>query len=271
MREVTCECGPGYVGNGEFCNGNLASVVATNSNFSVFYSTLVKYAEAAVEGKNLLNFLTTRSSNATLFVPHNAGFPGNETLSWRDMEYHISTNNSLHFYEDLKHNTAIPSRLGYNLVVVITSDKSQADDTPPIKLVNKQIILDWNIPATNGLIHVIQGPLRAPPVAVTPPAPSAVHSKSSAPAVTTVLIIIFIGGVIAGVAYYFLRYRNDAFRFQYFKNDDEDSTKAGRNPAIVSIPNPLYSGYKAFAEPFGEPQQAESPAMDAAVPPNLLD
>ncbi|XP_017560296.1 stabilin-1 isoform X1 [Pygocentrus nattereri] len=271
MREVTCECGPGYVGNGEFCNGNLASVVATNSNFSVFYSTLVKYAEAVVEGKNLLNFLSTRSSNATLFVPHNAGFSGNETLSWRDMEYHISSNNSLHFYEDLQHNTAIPSRLGYNLVVVITSDKTQADNIPPIKLVNKQIILDWNIPATNGLIHVIQGPLRAPPVAVTPPAPTAAHSKSSAPAVTTVLIIIFIGGVIAGVAYYFLKYRNDAFRFQYFKNDDEDSTKAGRNPAIVSIPNPLYSGYKAFAEPFGEPQQAESPAMDAAVLPNLLE
>lgn len=36
--EVTCECGFGYVGDGEFCNGNLASVLATHSNFSVFYS-----------------------------------------------------------------------------------------------------------------------------------------------------------------------------------------------------------------------------------------
>lgn len=37
------------------------------------------------------------------------------------------------------------------------------------------------------------------------------------------------------------------------QNDDEDgtSTKASANPAIVSIPNPLYSGYRAFAEPFG--------------------
>ncbi|KAI4884210.1 hypothetical protein NFI96_012855 [Prochilodus magdalenae] len=254
MREVTCECGPGYIGNGEFCNGNLASVVATNLNFSVFYSTLVKYADAAEEGKNLFNFLSTTSSNTTLFVPHNAGFSGNETLSWRDMEYHVATNNSLHFYEDLNHNTAIPSRLGYNLVVVITSDNTtQADGSQPIKLVNKQIILDWNIPATNGLIHVIQGPLRAPPITVTPATPSAVHSKSSASVVTTVLSILLIGGLIAGVAYYVLKHRNDAFRFQYFKNDDEDgaSTKAGGNPAIVSIPNPLYSGYRAFTEPFG--------------------
>uniref|UniRef100_A0A3B1JHQ2 Stabilin 1 n=1 Tax=Astyanax mexicanus TaxID=7994 RepID=A0A3B1JHQ2_ASTMX len=38
VRDVECECGPGYIGNGEFCNGNLASVIATNSNFSVFYS-----------------------------------------------------------------------------------------------------------------------------------------------------------------------------------------------------------------------------------------
>ncbi|XP_072521836.1 stabilin-1 [Salminus brasiliensis] len=274
MQDVECECGPGYIGNGEFCNGNLASIVATNSNFSVFYTTLVKYAEAAVEGKELLNLLSTRSSNITLFVPHDAGFSGNETLSWRDMEYHISTNNSLHFYDDLKHNMAIPSRLGYELVVVIASDnKTEAEDSPPLKLVNKQVILDWDIPAINGLIHVIQGPLRAPPVPVTHSTPSAVHSPSSTPAVTTVLLIIFIGGVVAGVAYYFLKHKNDAFRFQYFKNDDEDgaSKKTGGKPAVVSIPNPLYSGYRAFAEPFGEPEQAESPATGVANPPNLLD
>ncbi|XP_066527436.1 stabilin-1 [Hoplias malabaricus] len=274
MGEVTCECGDGYVGNGEFCNGNVVSVIATNSNFSIFYSTLVKYAEAAEDGKNLLDFLSTRSSNTTLFVPHDAGFSGNETLSWRDMEYHISANNSLHFYEDLKHNTVIPSRLGLNLIIAINSDdRDQDEDSTPRKLVEKQLILDWDIPAVNGLIHIIQGPLRAPPIAVIVPTQSAVHSKSNAPAVTTVLIVIVIVGVIAGVAYYFLKHRNDAFRFQYFKNDDEDgaSSKAGGNPAIVSIPNPLYSGYRAFAEPYGEPEQVESPAMDESNPVNLLD
>lgn len=44
------------------------------------------------------------------------------------MEYHVSSNNSLHYYEDLKHNTAIPSRLGYNLKVVIARDnQTQAE------------------------------------------------------------------------------------------------------------------------------------------------
>ncbi|MCI4390248.1 hypothetical protein PGIGA_G00120430 [Pangasianodon gigas] len=274
IREVTCECGPGYVGDGEFCNGNLASVIATHSNFSIFYSMLVKFAEAAEEGKKLLDFLSTSTSNITLFVPHNAGFSANETLSLRDIEYHVSSNNSLHYYEDLKHNTAIPSRLGYNLKVVIATDnQTQAEDSPPVKLVNKRTILIWDIPATNGLIHIIEGPLKAPPAIVTPPTPSAVHLQSSAPTVTAILIVIFIGFVIAGVAYYFLRHKNDAFRFQYFKNDDEDgtSTKASANPAIVSIPNPLYSGYRAFAEPFGEGEQCESPASVAANTSNLLD
>uniref|UniRef100_A0A3B1JS75 Stabilin 1 n=1 Tax=Astyanax mexicanus TaxID=7994 RepID=A0A3B1JS75_ASTMX len=168
VRDVECECGPGYIGNGEFCNGNLASVIATNSNFSVFYS---------VSSLNL--------SPSTSFR-----FRSDLTLSWRDMEYHISTNNSLCFYEDLKHNTAIPSRLGFNLIVVI--------DSSPLKLINKQVILDWDIPANNGLIHIIQGPLRAPPAPV-------------------MLLIIFIGGAVAGVAYYFLKHKNDAFRFQYFR------------------------------------------------------
>lgn len=47
--------------------------------------------------------------------------------------------------------------------------------------------------------------------------PSHVHSQSSAPTVTAVLMVIVIGSIIAGVAYYFLKHKNDPFRFQYFK------------------------------------------------------
>lgn len=35
------------------------------------------------------------------------------------------------------------------------------------KMVNKQLLLDWDIPAVNGIIHVIEAPLTAPPKAVS--------------------------------------------------------------------------------------------------------
>ncbi|KAI5093433.1 stabilin-1 precursor [Silurus meridionalis] len=278
IREVTCECGPGYVGDGEFCNGNLASVIATHSNLSIFYSLLVKYAEIAVEGKKLLDFLSSSSTNTTLFVPYNAGFSGNKTLSFRDMEYHVSLNNTLHYFDDLKHNTAIPSRLGYDLkVIIVTNNETQTEDSLPVKLVNERKILVWDIAATNGLIQIIEGPLKAP--TVPPSAPS--HQKSSSSTMTAILIVIFIGGVIAGVAFCFQKHKNNAFRFQYFKasfqffnkNDDEDGTSptASGNNDIVSIQNPLYSGYRAFAEPFGEGEQCESSASVAGNTPTLQE
>lgn len=42
---------------------------------------LVKHAETAEEGKKLLDFLSTSSSNITLFVPLNVGFSANEVSS----------------------------------------------------------------------------------------------------------------------------------------------------------------------------------------------
>lgn len=37
FADVSCTCLAGYVGNGEFCNGVLTSVLATYRNFSIFY------------------------------------------------------------------------------------------------------------------------------------------------------------------------------------------------------------------------------------------
>ncbi|TRZ01615.1 hypothetical protein DNTS_022971 [Danionella cerebrum] len=263
MDDVACDCRLGYVGNGAFCNGDLASVVATTSNFSVFYKTLLKFAEDGEEGKNLLMSLSDKSLNITVFIPHDEGFGVNETLSWRDLLYHISSVNSLHFYEDLKHKSTIMSRLGSEISVTVPSNSTpQTEDSQLQKRLNEKLILVWNIPAVNGLIHVIDGPLRAPPLPVPAILPIA---QSSGVTVTTIFIVILIIIIVAGIMYYILKHKNDAFRFQYFKNEDEDgaSSKSGGNPALVSIPNPLYSGSRAFAEPF-----ENSTAADA---PNLID
>ncbi|MBN3308760.1 STAB1 protein, partial [Amia calva] len=161
-KEVKCVCRDGYIGDGDFCNGNFLNVIATNANFSVFYLKLLDYANSSSEGEVFLNFLSNASIYETLFVPANSGFGGNETLSWRDLEYHISINNSFTFYADLSHGKVLPSRLGFNLSVV---DSAFTDRklTNGSKLVNQQLIVEWDIPAINGIIHVIEKPMKAPP------------------------------------------------------------------------------------------------------------
>lgn len=34
-------------------------------------------------------------------------------------------------------------------------------------MVNQRLLLDWDIPAINGIIHVIEAPLAAPPMLVS--------------------------------------------------------------------------------------------------------
>ncbi|KPP67495.1 stabilin-1-like [Scleropages formosus] len=251
VKDVSCECGPGYVGDGYFCNGDLASIVATNANFSTFYSILLNYSSSA-KGKDLMAILSTPSTSVTLFVPQNSGFYPNETWSGRDMEYHISTNNNIHFYNSLEHNSIIPSRLGYNLSVMVSSSPSVSN---PSKLVNKRLIVDWDIPAINGIIHVIEGPLKAPPPPVRPhvrPDSRPANAHSHMTALTSVLVLVLVAALVAGLVFYIVKHKNDPFRFHYFRdNEDEDSKPGGEcSPTLVSIPNPLYSGHSTGMEPF---------------------
>ncbi|XP_013870779.1 stabilin-1 [Austrofundulus limnaeus] len=257
LRDVSCVCSDGYVGNGDFCNGVLTNVLATNSNFSIFYKLLLDHS-GSEEGRRLVEVLSYRKSEVTLFVPHNSGFPQNQTLSVRDLQYHVSANHSRRPFKDLRHQEVIVSLLGFNLTV--THSKNQS-----CKLVNQQLLLDWDIPAVNGIIHVIEAPLRAP-------APPVNHgdnrvSTHAAGAVSAILVVV-LACLLAVGGYYVFRHKMDAFRFHYFKNEDEDAATGSTNkPTLVSIPNPLYSGSRAFAEPFEDTCQEAEPKE----PPNLLE
>ncbi|KAK2861690.1 hypothetical protein Q5P01_001223 [Channa striata] len=258
LKDVSCVCPDGYVGDGDYCNGVLTNVLATYSNFSIFYKFLLDYSGSSSEGKQLVDFLSHRKSEVTLFVPHDAGFAQNQTLTARDLEYHISANHSRRAFKDLKHEDILTSWLGYNLTVTHGNNESS-------KLVNKKLLLDWDIPAVNGIIHVIEGPLIAPP----PPgshAASRGHSHSSGTA-AAILVSLLLACLLAALGYYVFKHKADAFRFQYFKNEDEDGATGSRNKsALVSIPNPLYNGSRAFVEPFGESSQEVEPAEPEEAP-----
>ncbi|XP_056462964.1 stabilin-1 isoform X1 [Gadus chalcogrammus] len=225
--DVSCVCNSGYVGDGGFCNGAVINVLAMNTDFSRFYKFILDYSGLSVKGRELLDFLSSAGSDVMLFVPHNDGFLTNQTLSGRDLEYHVSANHSRRLYQDLQHQEEVRTWLGANLIV--THGNNQSD-----KLVNQQLLLDWDVPATNGIIHVIQAPLRAPP-----PQAKATSSQSPAPSsgVSAILVALLLCGLGMGAVGYFLwRRQKTPFNFQYFKNETEAVPAA-----MMSIDNPLYS------------------------------
>ncbi|CAL8336057.1 unnamed protein product [Lota lota] len=225
--DVSCVCNSGYVGDGEFCNGVVINVLATNTDYSLFYKFLLGYSGSSVKGRELLDFLSSGGSDVMLFVPHNDGFLTNQTLSGRDLEYHVSANHSRRLYQDLQHQEEVRTWLGANLIVTHGNNQS-------IKLVNQQLLLDWDVPATNGIIHVIQAPLQAPPL-------QAKTATSLSPAlssgVSAILVVFLLCGLAAGGGGYFLwRRQKIPYNFQYFKNETEAVPAA-----MMSINNPLYS------------------------------
>ncbi|KAJ3603397.1 hypothetical protein NHX12_031139, partial [Muraenolepis orangiensis] len=125
----------------------------------LFYKFILGYSMSSLKGRELLDFLSSRGSDVMLFVPHNDGFLPNQTLSGRDLEYHVSANHSRRLYQDLQHQEVVHTWLGANLTVTHGNNQSN-------KLVNEQLLLDWDVPAINGIIHVIQAPLQAPPLQV---------------------------------------------------------------------------------------------------------
>ncbi|KAF7643220.1 hypothetical protein LDENG_00243330 [Lucifuga dentata] len=56
------------------------------------------------------------------------------------------------------------------------------------------------------------------------------------------------------------------------ENEDEDGASGeGVKPALVSFPNPLYSGSHAFTEPFGDGSMNPPSPTEPSEPPNILE
>ncbi|XP_069793304.1 stabilin-1 [Narcine bancroftii] len=261
-QDIQCECLEGFVGDGYSCNGNLMNVISSHSNFSIFYSKLLDYAQSNEKGIEFLEFLSDKTTNETLFIPLDSGLKENETLTWSDLENHITRNNSFIFYDELSDHMLISSRLGYDLLI---------DDVSPVnntllegsKLVNGILILKWDIIATNGIIHAIEGPLTAPhQVTTSALSHLAIGATSSHLAIGAALVLACLIGVVTGFVAWFRR-RNEGFRLHYFKADDDTvGLKPEDNPALVSIPNPLYGAYGIVSdnttEPFEDDDEYES-------------
>uniref|UniRef100_A0A672US94 Stabilin 2 n=1 Tax=Strigops habroptila TaxID=2489341 RepID=A0A672US94_STRHB len=213
-KEVNCTCKPGYVGDGFSCSGNLLQVLMSFPALTNFLSDIMAYSNSSRKGREFLRYLTDLSVHATLFAPNDSGLRENETLSGRDIEYHLS-NASIMFYEDLTNGTTLLTRLGEKLLITNTRNHEHQSE---IRYVDRSAIVEWDILASNGIIHVISEPLKAPP-ALAP-----LHAAAG----TGIFFgICLVTGIVAFIGYFYLRFRKRNTGFQHFKVSCRPECKAG--------------------------------------------
>ncbi|KAM9705237.1 stabilin-2-like [Menidia menidia] len=233
MKEVKCECKPGYVGDGLSCAGNLLQVLTSKPTFSNFLTQVLNYSEVSESGRQFVKRLSNLAVQSTLFVPDNSGLPGNQTLTQRDMESHLSEGVALPLSQ-MKNGSRIRTRAGSLTVLGV------ADLLNPSALtscyINERFVIDSDIVASNGIIHVLQGPLEAPP-----PQHQIQAAHQAGMGVGVVLLVVLVTGAIF-VGYHFYKQNTKPFQFHYFKEDDrEEEEEVSAQPNVSrSICNPVY-------------------------------
>ncbi|XP_037615817.1 stabilin-2 [Sebastes umbrosus] len=230
MKEVQCECQLGYVGDGFSCTGNMLQVLRSTTTFSNFLTQILNCSQVSESGRQFLKRLSNLTVQSTLFVPDNTGLPANQTLSPRDVEFHLSEGRALPL-SLLKNGSRIRTRVG-SLTVLGVADLLSPSSLSS-RYINDRFVTDSDILASNGIIHVLQGPLKA-----LPPRQEMHVAHKAGMGVGLVLLIVLVGGVLF-VGYHFYTHKTKPFQFHYFKEDDgEEEAPAADFPA--SICNPVY-------------------------------
>ncbi|KAM9327686.1 stabilin-2 isoform 2-T2 [Pholidichthys leucotaenia] len=232
IKEVKCECKLGYVGDGLTCIGNLLQILKSTPSFSNFLIQILNSSLTSESGKQFLKRLGNLTVQSTLFVPDNTGLPVNQTLSLRDIEFHLSEGQALPLNQ-LKNGSRIRTHVGSLTVLGVTDQLNPS--TLSSCYINDRFVIDSDIQAANGIIHVLQGPLKAP----SPRQQMHVAHKAGM-GIGVVLLVVLVAGFIF-VGYHFYRRNAKPFRFHYFKEDDgEDEAPSSNNNR--SICNPVYEG-----------------------------
>ncbi|XP_077090778.1 stabilin-2 isoform X1 [Siphateles boraxobius] len=239
VRDVKCECKTGYIGDGYSCTGNLLQVLSTRPTLSNFFSQILNYSTSA-SGKEFVNRLSNISIQSTLFVPDNDGLYNNQTLSGRDIEHHLLDGRAL-VLQALINITHVRTRLGQSLTITSIPDLQNPQVMTSSGYINDRYVIDSDIFASNGVIHVLQGPLKAPP----PPPPS-IHPAHKAGMGIGVLGLIILIVATGFVGYKFYTHKTKPFQFHYFKEDEGEDVNTSESSPNIS--NPLYDSVPATKE-----------------------
>ncbi|XP_068162494.1 stabilin-2 [Antennarius striatus] len=243
MKEVTCACKPGYLGDGFSCTGTLLQVLESTPTFSNFLSQIRNHSRASEWGRSFVRRLGDPSTRSTLFVPDNEGLPGNQMLSQQELEFHLLGGQAL-LLGPMKNGTRIRNRAGS---LTIHGDPDLLD--PALlasRYVNGRFVTRADVLASNGILHVLRGPLEAPPPR------QQMHAAHKAGLGVGILLLIglAVGGALVG--YHFYTRSAKPFQFHYFK-EDEGEEQAPPPQCGRSISNPVYEA---------APDPRESPAPE---------
>ncbi|XP_058164624.1 stabilin-2 isoform X2 [Dasypus novemcinctus] len=246
MKDVNCTCKEGYVGDGLSCSGNMLQVLMSSPSLTNFLTEVLAYSNSSTRGQAFLKHLTDLSIRGTLFVPENSGLGGNETLSGRDIEHHLASVSIL-FYNDLVNGTVLQTRLGSKLLITSSQDQLQTKET---RFVSGRAILQWDIFASNGILHVISGPLKAPPAPV-----ASAHTGLGTGIFFTVVLVI---GAIALAAYSYFRLNRRTIGFQHFESEEDINVEALGKQQPENLSNPMYESTTSTP-----PEPSYDPFMDS--------
>lgn len=230
VKEVKCDCKVGFVGDGLSCTGTLLHILRSTPQFSNFLSQILNYSEVSPSGRRFVARLGNFSVQSTLFVPENSGLTENQTLSQDDLQFHL-LEGSVVSLSQLPNGTRIRNRHG-GLTVLGIRDL-QNPSSVSSQYVNDRFVITADMLASNGIIHVLQGPLTAPP----PQAQLHVAHKAGVGVGVVLLVTLLVGGALVGARFY--KQNAKPFRFHYFKDEaEEEAPAADLRPH--SIANPVY-------------------------------
>ncbi|XP_060233840.1 stabilin-2 isoform X2 [Meriones unguiculatus] len=255
MKDVNCTCRAGYVGDGASCSGNLLQVLMSFPSLKNFLTEVLAFSNSSARGRAFLKHLTDLSIHSTLFVPQNSGLQESKSLSGRDMEHHL-TDANVSFYNDLVNGTTLRTRLGSQLLITCSQDQLHQET----RFVDGRAILQWDIIASNGLIHIISGPLKAPPM----------PSTAAHPGLGTGIFcaVILVTGAIALGAYSYFRLNKRTIGFKRFESEEDIDVLAFAKQQPENIENPLYASStpalpESSSDPFTDSEDQEMESSDS--------
>ncbi|KAI0216635.1 hypothetical protein LSAT2_031374 [Lamellibrachia satsuma] len=168
VPQVLCTCKDPFVGNGTMCNSDILHTLSVMPQTSIFYKMLkAADAKTASRAAHLLELLVSPTQNLTVFVPVNNAFKAHQVqqlnqsccqvqqLNVVTLENHVVAGRVYLFPAEVQNGTQLVTLLNMQLTLLwqrVTQGKGYFQ-------INGIEVVETNIPAINGVLHLIAAPL----------------------------------------------------------------------------------------------------------------